>query len=450
VKIDVVKTRWIVGLIVISLLLLGTLVIPNYSHQQYINIPLHTFLETAGAIASFVIGTIIFLQYEKNRTFNSFHYLTVALIVMGVFDGFHAMVKPGELFVWLHSLAVFSGGLFSIKVWMRPKEVSLTKYRAIPIIMVHIALAVSILSILYQDALPAMMKSDGSFTQSANMLNFMGALGFVISTIYLRKKYFETAELSYLLFGGLTLLFSVAGILFFFSYVWDPTWWFWHFLRFIAYLIALFIVIIIFREHQEKMEESNRLLKESQVVSQLGHWGVDFVTQEVTWSDSIYMILERDRSKPPVSAEEYINQYVHPDEREVAQERFARSMSGETHTEFIHRAITEKGRLIWISLKHNTQYDAQGVALSTFGTLQDVSTQKQLEAQFETIFNYSKDGLGILDLESNFIDFNDAYLELTGLTREELKSKSCISMSIPEDVPRAQKSDCRSAGEGLD
>ena len=59
--------------------------------------------------------------------------------------------------------------------------------------------------------------------------------------------------------------------------------------------------------------------------------------------------------------------------------------------------------------------------------------------ELETIFNTSKDGIGILDLESNFLKINPAYVSITGYTEEELLTKSCISMSIPEDVPRAQK-----------
>jgi PAS domain S-box-containing protein len=60
------------------------------------------------------------------------------------------------------------------------------------------------------------------------------------------------------------------------------------------------------------------------------------------------------------------------------------------------------------------------------------------QKQFETIFKYSKDGIAILDLESNFIDFNDAYLEMTGYAKEELLSRSCINMSIPKDISRAE------------
>lgn len=63
--------------------------------------------------------------------------------------------------------------------------------------------------------------------------------------------------------------------------------------------------------------------------------------------------------------------------------------------------------------------------------------QKQKD-ELEIIFNTSKDGIAILDLQSNFLNFNDAYLKMTGFTREELLKKSCMELSILEDLPRAK------------
>ncbi len=69
-------------------------------------------------------------------------------------------------------------------------------------------------------------------------------------------------------------------------------------------------------------------------------------------------------------------------------------------------------------------------------------SRQQLEEQkeeFEMIFNNTKDGIAILDLESNFLNFNEAYLSMTGYTKEELLKKSCISLTIPEERARIEK-----------
>ncbi len=89
-----------------------------------------------------------------------------------------------------------------------------------------------------------------------------------------------------------------------------------------------------------------------------------------------------------------------------------------------------------------TKEDGTMDYLATIGIdiTEKINIQKQIELQkdeFETIFKTTKDGLAILDLESNFLEFNDAYLKMTGFTREELLTRTCLGLSIPEDVPRA-------------
>lgn len=64
---------------------------------------------------------------------------------------------------------------------------------------------------------------------------------------------------------------------------------------------------------------------------------------------------------------------------------------------------------------------------------------EQNRQKFETIFERSRDGIAILDLESNFLEFNNAYLLMTGFTREELLTQSCISLSRPEDRDQARE-----------
>ncbi len=68
---------------------------------------------------------------------------------------------------------------------------------------------------------------------------------------------------------------------------------------------------------------------------------------------------------------------------------------------------------------------------------------KQLEEQksnFESIFQISKDGIAIIDLETTaFLEVNQAYSEITGLTREELLRTSCLKLSLPEDIEKSKK-----------
>jgi two-component system CheB/CheR fusion protein len=81
-----------------------------------------------------------------------------------------------------------------------------------------------------------------------------------------------------------------------------------------------------------------------------------------------------------------------------------------------------------------------------YSTVRDITQIKKHEQEilkqkeeFETIFKISKDPIAILDLKSNFLDFNDAYLEVTGYSRQELLDTSCIELSIPQDYEESKK-----------
>ncbi len=87
--------------------------------------------------------------------------------------------------------------------------------------------------------------------------------------------------------------------------------------------------------------------------------------------------------------------------------------------------------------------DSKPVLHATFHDITEMKKQgeliKQQKEEFETIFNYSKDGIAILDLNSNFLNFNDSYLEMTGYSREVLLQKSCIDLTAPEDKEKSKE-----------
>lgn len=79
---------------------------------------------------------------------------------------------------------------------------------------------------------------------------------------------------------------------------------------------------------------------------------------------------------------------------------------------------------------------------------QEQELQKQRD-EFEGIFKTSIDGIAIMDLDSNFLDCNDAYLELTGLSKEQMLQRSCIGMTLPEDVERTKKAIAKTIADGF-
>ena len=59
--------------------------------------------------------------------------------------------------------------------------------------------------------------------------------------------------------------------------------------------------------------------------------------------------------------------------------------------------------------------------------------QKTLEQkeEFESIFNYSQDGITIIDLESRFLNYNDAFISFTGYSKDEIKELNHDKITAP-------------------
>lgn len=66
-------------------------------------------------------------------------------------------------------------------------------------------------------------------------------------------------------------------------------------------------------------------------------------------------------------------------------------------------------------------------------------TVKRQQEEFETIFNYSKDGIAIIDLYGNFLKFNSTYEELMKYNQKELLEKSYFNLTAPEDLARTKQ-----------
>lgn len=55
------------------------------------------------------------------------------------------------------------------------------------------------------------------------------------------------------------------------------------------------------------------------------------------------------------------------------------------------------------------------------------------------LLNTIRDPLAVVDLKSNFIDFNDSYLEMLGYGRDELLGTSCVELSHKDDIEKSKK-----------
>ncbi len=128
---------------------------------------------------------------------------------------------------------------------------------------------------------------------------------------------------------------------------------------------------------------------------------------------------------------------VHPDDIEKTRSDLQKHLDGQTpYYENIHRIKHKNGQWIWILDRGKALFDKDNKPYRVIGFHTDISKQKNIEKELENqkqelqmIFDNSKDGIAIFDLDTRFLKFNEAYTEMTGFSEEELYSKTCLEMT---------------------
>ena len=128
-----------------------------------------------------------------------------------------------------------------------------------------------------------------------------------------------------------------------------------------------------------KLAQSARDLTEAQQLGHIGSWVWDFATGTTTWSDELYRITGRDRTKAPPALDERLRAFL-PDSREklVQAQRRCRE-TGEPYVLQVEFRRQSDQQVRWLDARGVAVRDPSGAIVGMRGTAQDISTQKQSE-----------------------------------------------------------------------
>ena len=233
-----------------------------FPHWQLINYPLHAVVEGVGTFAAFIVATLILGLRRYHHLGPAYTIIAAALIGMGFLDGLHALTHAGKQFVWLHSIATFVGGITFMFVWWAKAYESRRWFSYFPLIIFTISFVIGIGTLVFHEAIPEMIV-DGQFTLVARLTNIIGGFGFLLASVYFIVAEKTENNESRVIFSSHCFLFGLSGIIFEFSILWDANWWFWHFLRVCAYLVAvIFYLNLTQRVFQELHDLRQNLIDE--------------------------------------------------------------------------------------------------------------------------------------------------------------------------------------------
>ena len=145
-------------------------------------------------------------------------------------------------------------------------------------------------------------------------------------------------------------------------------------------LFALYLAANILSRKQLRLAiaASEVQLNQTQRLTQMGSWELNFASKKLAWSDEIFRIFEIEPGTFGSSYEAFLN-IIHPQDRERVNLAFNASVQQHKPYSTEHRLQLADGRIKYVLERGETIYDANGRPLRAIGTIQDITARKQTE-----------------------------------------------------------------------
>ncbi|MBF0264172.1 MAG: EAL domain-containing protein [Gammaproteobacteria bacterium] len=427
-------TFWLASRWGIIPILFGSVLIELYIPDFIWNYGLfHALLEGGGAVIAFVLSYLIFTMIRRERLTGNYYWLVVSFLSMGVLDLAHSQVPPGQTFVWLHSSATFLGGLFSALIWL-PASIAKHLFAKVTLLICIICslLAFSFFSISYPELTFSMLDQQKNFTIYAEILNKFGGFGFAISWLYFILNFHSQKKQSSLYFSNNSLLFSLAGLLFEFSILWDANWWLWHMMRSGAYVLLFvyfaqkYVTDLIDLEHAHQKiarnEKDYKLLLNSTGES---IYGVD-LNGNCTFANNTCL-----KTLGYQSVEELLGQNMHnlihhhyedgttyPSEQCHISQSFAQREGTLINNEFFWRKDGTSFPVEYHSYPIIDNEQTIGGVVSFVDITERKLIEKKLyesEETYRLAINATNDGIWDWNIENNTVHYSPGWLRILGI-----------------------------------
>jgi len=168
---------------------------------------------------------------------------------------------------------------------------------------------------------------------------------------------------------------------------------------------------------ENKLRENQRLLNEVEKLARIGGWEIDVITRKSTWTKGTYDIVEIPYSDHIPDMHEHVDYYL-AEYREMINQRISDLINNDIPLEYEAEFITEQGN-IRCGRTVGIREMKDGKCLRIYGTLQDITQQKQLEkvirsktAQMESILNNTSDFILLGDKDCKPVYYNSAYRQM--------------------------------------
>ena len=132
---------------------------------------------------------------------------------------------------------------------------------------------------------------------------------------------------------------------------------------------------------EEALRQSEASLREAQRIAHLGNWQWNVTTNELRWSEEVYSIFGLTPHQFRGTYEAFLER-VHPDDREKVTQAVRQTLGAGQPYSLEHRIEGADGEVRIVHERAELVRDEAGKTVRMVGTVQDITEQKRIEAEF--------------------------------------------------------------------
>ncbi|MEI7613132.1 MAG: PAS domain S-box protein [Betaproteobacteria bacterium] len=181
------------------------------------------------------------------------------------------------------------------------------------------------------------------------------------------------------------------------------------------------------RERTKALEASQERLELATDSGGIGVWDLDLENNRLIWDERMYRIYG-------IGATDFSGAYeawqkgVHPDDLEMARRDVAHAIQQRVPFHSEYRIVRPDGSVRCVLAYAKVIRDEEGRAMRMVGVNIDITERKVAEAQlreserrYSTLYESMLDAYAQVDLGGQIVECNDAFLDLLGYNRKEVK-----------------------------
>ena len=218
------------------------------------------------------------------------------------------------------------------------------------------------------------------------------------------------------------------------------------------HFVALFEDITEGHQTQGALHASEAKLKEAQRLANIGYWDRDLVADRITWpAETCRLLGLQPQTRTFCQAE--LEAIIHPDDRKLQRQALAEALRGSKLYDVEYRIVCPNGEVRFMHVRDEIRRDESGRPTRLFGTVQDITERKNLEAEvalreqlLDAFFTDAPAGLVLLDKHLRYVRLNNRVAEVNGVPIQDHLGKT-VREVLPRVCPGGRTVPSAGAGD---